>query len=340
MLCWDYNKEQKRILVEMRMIPFIHRKLGKPFYGWYIVGVAFLALFVSVGATIDALAVLLKPMTEGLDWTWTMMMGAITVASIATALTSPLVGRIIDRHGARVLMPLSAMVGGGLLIGLSSVTQIWQFYLLFGVGIGFVRSCFFFVAANTAVSNWFIRKRGRALAVSTMGTAISALVIIPLTQYVITTFGWRTAWVMLGIMTCILLALPAGLIVRRRPEDMGLLPDGDHDDYVEISKSPQTISDTNLRLTGAEVNWPAKQALRTRAFWFIMVSFILTALTIMGVWLHAAASFTDQGIYPAQAALAMGSVAATSFAAGCLLAALMMYFAKPPTPPPDSQIRI
>lgn len=123
-LCWDYNKEQKQILVEMRMIPFIHRKLGNPFYGWYIVGVAFLALFVSVGSTIDALAVLLKPMTEGLGWTRTMMMGAITVASIATALTSPLVGRIIDRHGARVLMPLSAMVGGGLLIGLSSVTQI------------------------------------------------------------------------------------------------------------------------------------------------------------------------------------------------------------------------
>jgi MFS family permease len=117
---------------------------------------------------------------------------------------------------------------------------------------------------------------------------------------------------MLGIMACLLLALPAGLIVRRRPEDVGLLPDGDHDDSVEISKVAQSILDTNLKLAGAEVNWSAKQALITRAFWFVMVSLILTALTIMGVWLHAAASFTDQGISPAQAALAMASVAITS----------------------------
>jgi MFS family permease len=122
--CWEYSKGQKLFLVEMQMIPFIHRKFGKPFYGWYIVGVAFLALFVSVGATIDALAVFLKPMTEGLGWTRTMLMGAITVASIATALTSPLVGRIIDHRGARLLMPVGAIAGSGLLVGLSSVTQI------------------------------------------------------------------------------------------------------------------------------------------------------------------------------------------------------------------------
>jgi sugar phosphate permease len=209
-------------------------------------------------------------------------------------------------------MPVSAIGGGGLLMGVSLVTQPWHFYLLFGIGIGIARPCFSFVAATTTVSNWFIRKRGRALALATMGAAISALVIIPLAQYVTSTLDWRTAWVMLGIMTWVVLALPAALVVRRRPEDMGLRPDGERAESGNEDSVFRSKAGGKDRGPKIEMDWPAKDATRTGAFWLILASLVLTSLPLLGVWLHASASFTDQGVSPARAALAMGCVALTS----------------------------
>jgi len=285
----------------------------KPFYGWYIVAVGFLSFFVGVGATIDALAVLVKPMSESLGWTMTSIMGAITVSSVVTALVSPFVGRVIDRSGARVLMTAGAIAGGGLLMVISWIDHTWQFYLLFGVGIGIARPCFSLVAPSTAVSNWFIAKRGRALALSTMGTSISAIIIIPFTQYVITTLNWRVAWAMLGLVAWVLLVFPAAVIIRRRPEDMGLLPDGISGQVEDNGSSAlEPEEGTNKGLPKTEVNWTAREAMRTNSFWFILASFVLTSLPLMGVWLSASASFTGQGVSPGRAALALACVGFTS----------------------------
>ncbi len=284
----------------------------KPFYGWYIVGIGFLSIFVGVGATIDALAVFVKPMSESLGWTRTSIMGAYTVGAVASALVSPIVGRFIDKYGARVLMPVSALIGGGLLIAVSRVNSVWQFYLFFGIGLGIARPCFSMVSAMTTVSNWFIVKRGRALAITTMGAGISALVVIPFTQYFVTNMSWRTAWVVLGLMTFTLLALPSAIIIRRRPEDMGLLPDGGSINRIIRKNVPGVDERKTEEPTEIEVNWTAREAMRTRAFWFLLVSQILTTFAFMGIWLNAIASFTDQGISPAHAALAVGSISITS----------------------------
>jgi sugar phosphate permease len=275
----------------------------KPFYGWTIVGVGFLSIFVGVGTTIDALAVFVKPMSESLGWSRTSIMGAYTVGAISSALASPFVGRIIDKYGARVLMPISAVIGGGLLMGLAGITQPWHFYLLFGVGLGVARPCFSMVSAMTTVSNWFIVRRGRALALTTMGAAVSALVIIPLTQYFVIYLSWRNAWIVLGGMTWVLLAIPSAIFIRRRPEDLGLLPDG------EIIKDRDLSESVDIPL---EINWTGAEAMRTPTFWFLQISQILIYFAVMGIWMHAIASFTDHGVTPAQAAIAMGSISLTS----------------------------
>jgi len=274
--------------------------------------VGFLSIFVGVGATIDAIAVFMKPMSENLGWTRTLIMGPVTVAFLATSLMSPVVGRIIDKYGARILMFISALAGGGLMVAISIVNHPWQFYLLFGIGIGITRACFSFMAPTTMVSNWFIVKRGRALAVATMGAAISALIVIPFTQYVITTLSWRAAWIMLGIMTWTLLALPAAVVIRRRPEDIGLMPDGAALDEGKGRPDREPGERKKSPSHEAEVNWLAREAVRVYAFWLILASMVLTSFPVTGVWLHASASFTDQGVTPAQAALAMGCVAVTS----------------------------
>ena len=165
------------------MIPSALKKIIiRPFYGWYIVAVGFLSFFVGIGATIDAIALLVKPMSESLGWTRTSMLGCVTVSSVITALVSPLVGRIIDRYGARVLMTVGAIAGGTLLFTTSRIDLTWQFYLLFGLGIGVARPCFSLVAPSAVVSNWFIVKRGRALALATTGTSLSAIVTLPLRE--------------------------------------------------------------------------------------------------------------------------------------------------------------
>ncbi len=297
----------------------VKRLIALPFYGWYIVLVGFFSIFVGVGATIDSLAVLVKPMSESLGWSRSLIMGAVTLGSICSSLVSPLVGRIIDRYGARILMPVSAAIGGLLLISLSLVQSPWQFYLLFGIGLGLARPCFSMVAATTTISNWFISKRGRALALTTMGAAVSALLVIPLTQWIVSNHNWRTAWVMLGVMAWVVLAIPAAVIVRRRPEDMGLLPDGHLAVDQKISPTREAPEENGARLSVFEENWPANQAIRTKAFWLILVSMVLTSFPVMGVWLHAISSFTDKGVSPAQAAFAMGCVAFTSIPSRLLL---------------------
>ena len=301
-----------------QMIPNgIKKIITRPFYGWYIVAVGFLSFFVGIGATIDALALLVKPMSESLGWTRTSIMGCVTVSSVVTALVSPFVGRIIDRYGARVLMTAGAIAGGGLLIAISRIDLPWQFYLLFGAGIGIARPCLSLVAPSALVSNWFIVKRGRALALATMGTSLSAVVLLPFTQHVITSMDWRAAWVMLGLVTWVLLIFPAAVIIRRRPEDMGLLPDGIPGRVEDNGPSGPEPSNGPAIGTGAipaktEVNWSAGDAIRTRLFWLVLLSMLFTAVTLMGVWMNTAANFTDQGISSGRAALALGSVGLTS----------------------------
>ena len=251
-------------------------------------------------------------MSESLGWTRTSVMGAYTVGAVASALVSPFVGRYIDRYGARILMSVSAVIAGGLLMAISTVTSHLQFYLIFGLGLGIARPCFSMVSAMTTVSNWFILKRGRALAVTTMGAAISALVLIPFTQYMVMSINWRAAWVMLGLMTWIFLALPSAIFIRRRPEDMGLLPDGGSVEESSQKKMPNSDIGKKEELSNKEVNWTTKEAMQTRPFWFVLVSQILTTFAVMGVWLHMMANFTDRGITPAQAAIAMGSISITS----------------------------
>jgi MFS family permease len=288
------------------------KRQRRPFYGWLIVGIGFLGWLVFAGVSADVPTVLLKPMSEGLGWTRTATIGVTALAAVVSAAVSPLFGRIVDRHGARTLMAASAVVGGALVAALSLVYEPWHFYLLFGIGLGLIRPGLASVTATTAVSNWFVKKRGRALAISSMGAGVSALGIIPLTQYVVTSFHWRAAWLMLAIMSWVLLALPAALIVRRRPEDMGLVPDGEATGNAESLVVPQSHSNPTSANPAGEVDWASGEALRTRAFWLVLASVSLTALPLMGLWLHAVSNFADRGIAPTAAALAVSSLAITS----------------------------
>ena len=195
------------------------------FYGWVIVAAAFLGSFSGGGMQAFTFGVFIKPMPESLNWSRVAITGALTISVYAGAAMAPLFGRLVDRCGPRPLMVVTAVVGGSATLLLSGVREIWQFYIIFalvGLGGGTVAGG---VVTEATVSKWFVRLRGRALAFGTMGLGASGVVLAPIIGAVIAFSGWRTAWLVVAAVFFGLL-LPFSFLTARRPEDMGLLPDG------------------------------------------------------------------------------------------------------------------
>jgi MFS family permease len=132
-------------------------------------------------------------MTSELGWTTVMMTGALTTRTIAAGLFGPLIGPLADtKYGARMLMTIGVIIAGGVPFATSYVQNIWQYYLIYGFigALGMVG--YGSLVTNTIIAKWFIRKRGRAMAISTLGISLSGLAFVPLTHFLISDFGWRS----------------------------------------------------------------------------------------------------------------------------------------------------
>jgi MFS family permease len=282
------------------------------FYGWFIVGVAFLCWFAADAFGWYTFGLFLGPMKGELGWTTVMMTGALTTRTIAAGLLGPLIGPLADtKYGARMLMSIGVIIAGGVPFAVSYVQNIWQYYFIYGVigALGMVG--YGSLVTNTILAKWFIRKRGRAMAISTLGISLSGLAFVPLTHFLISDFGWRNTLMVLGIIVWGLTVIPVAIFVRRRPEDMGLLPDGD--DPESISLKSQGLAETTNISSGERI-WTLRDALRTKALWLLLVGFNLAGLSISGVMIHLIPYLLDKGFSKDIAASAM-----TIFALCCAL---------------------
>jgi MFS family permease len=282
------------------------------FYGWFIVGVAFLCWFAADAFGWYTFGLFLGPMTSELGWTTVMMTGALTTRTIAAGLFGPLIGPLADtKYGARILMSIGVIIAGGVPFAISYVQNIWQYYLIYGVigALGMVG--YGSLVTNTIIAKWFIRKRGRAMAISTLGISLSGLAFVPLTHFLISDFGWRNTLMVLGIIVWGLTVIPVAIFVRRRPEDMGLLPDGDEPESIS-TKSEGLAETTNI--SSGERIWTLREALRTKTLWFLLVGFNLAGLSISGVMIHLIPYLLAKGFSKDVAASAM-----TIFALCCAL---------------------
>jgi MFS family permease len=285
---------------------------GRIFYGWFIVGVAFLCWFAADAFGYYTFGLFIGPITRELGWTTVMITGSLTLRTVIGGLLGPLIGPLVDReHGARVVMSIGVLVAGAATIAVSRVHSLWQIYLFFGVfgAIGMIG--FGGLVTNTVIAKWFIRKRGRAMGVAAMGVSISGLVFVPLAHHIISNYSWRTALVVLGIVIWILAFLPAVILVRRRPEDMGLMPDGDEPKSAEAEDVafPEAGS-----ISAGERIWTLGEALRTRALWLVLLSFTMGGLSMSGVIIHFIPYVESRGLSSDVAAGAM-----TTFAFCCAL---------------------
>src|SRR2546425_11496417 len=213
------------------------------FYGWFIVAVAFVTMGIGVNAR-TAFSLLALPISDEFGWARGLTDGAISFGFLISAFLGPVLGRLMDRRGPRAGMLLGvAMVGAGL--GLAPlVTTPWHLYLTLGVLVAGGTVCLGYTGHALFLANWFVRRRGLAIGIAFSGVGVGSIVILPWLQRLIAGAGGRTACIAMAALVLVTLA-PLNVLTRRRPEDMGLLPDGDltSDTTARGARNPSNIVD-------------------------------------------------------------------------------------------------
>ena len=196
------------------------------FYGWRIVVVAMLALGLSNGLVSYSYGLLVLPLGTEFGANRMLMMWGLTASSMATVLISPFAGSLMDRRSARVLFSVGAVC---LALGMSLIAvsrNVWEFILVFGLLMSVGATLLGPIGANTIVARWFAQRRGRALGITAIGTSLGGLLVPLLLQTLIDAYGWRIACLWMAAIALLLLLPPIWLVVRNRPADLGLQPDG------------------------------------------------------------------------------------------------------------------
>jgi MFS family permease len=267
---------------------------GKLFYGWFIVLAAFLAMFTTSAVTSNSQSVFLTPMTTDLGWSRADFTWGQTIGTFFMSGAGFVVGSYIDARGPRLFMLAGGLCLSASVIAMSQVDSLWQYLVLRGAGMTIGSIMIGNLVVNTTVSKWFVRKRAWAISFSTIGLSLAGFVAPRLTAALVEAYGWRTAWVVLGI-GLLFLVIPGALMMRRRPEDYGMLPDGDDPD------SP--VDTSMLQVTArTEVQWTRAEAVRTRAFWLLVVAFCLSSLGTGAFSLHTISYLQDSGYSASEAA--------------------------------------
>lgn len=258
------------------------------YYGWLIVATMAVVMFITVGTFFYGFATLVDPLSDEFGWSRAAISGAFSLRTEMGGAEAPIIGYLVDRLGSRLMLLVGiALVGTGFIL-MSQIQAIWQLYTtvaVIAVGMGATGGA----VAYTAIAHWFVKKRGRATAIVTLGGGSGGLMVLALSA-LIDAYGWRTALLTVGAVQ-IALCVPLALLVRERPEDMGLLPDGERPAVAEetspraldggagVAKPKATASIHQQGLTMGQV-------LRTRPFWILGISMALAGLGSQGLVVH------------------------------------------------------
>lgn len=279
------------------------------FHGWYIVAASLVIMTFGIGGGLYLFGVLLPPLLAEFGWTHAEVSGANSAAMIVMGLLGPAVGRGIDRYGPRTLMSASAVccgVGfaGQALVGreptlnrlATPLTQLYGCYALYGAGLAGIG----YVPVNTIVSRWFTRRRGLALGTVAIGTGLGGFLTVP-AGWLIDRLGWRPASAIIGIAIITIVLPLVVLVIRLRPEEMGLLPDGRLPD--------DTVPPVKWKGPGTAGHAPPVAVLASATFWALSVAFGVYTVTVTIVRVFGIALLQEKGFPPPDARFVMGGLA-------------------------------
>ncbi len=268
------------------------------YYPWVVIGIAFLTVGVAFGAR-NAFAVFLVAVVEEFRWSRGLASGALMLGSVLWTLSAPMIGMLLDRRGPRIVL-----TGGAIIMAIGFVVSgladsIVEFYIGMGVFMGIGFAALPMTSQSTFLSNWFIRKRGMAIGTAASGIGFGILLVVPWTQWLISTYGWRAAYFILAGLLAFLVAPLNYFFQRQRPDEMNLKPD--------FGSAPARKSASSLK-AGSATGPSLKEALRTGSFWAFAIGVFAGAIPLHMVLIHQVAAVSDAGFSKESAALGLGLI--------------------------------
>lgn len=251
------------------------------FYGWWIVMACSLIAFLS-GASRFSFTMFFPTLIDDLGWTRATLGFGLTLHMWTYAFFVIAAGYFVDKYGARLIMSIGGLI---IIIGLvltSTLTCVWQFYLYYGVLLAIGVSMTFAVPILGTVRKWFIKKAGLALAFTNVGGGLGGVLMAVLIPEMIAALGWRRSWLYLGLGLGALIILLAAVIIRKSPESIGLLPDGESDPADTTIENPADRSEP----AGPEEIWTVGDALKTRSFWCFLAGGSISTIPAIGITGH------------------------------------------------------
>ena len=285
----------------------IGERLGqRVYYGWVVVAALALTETVSWGILYYAFSVFLVPMRRELGWSDATLTGAYSLALLVSGLAAPFVGRWIDRRGPRALMTAGSALGVLLVLAWSLVGGGAAYYAVWA-GIGLAMAATLYDPAFAAITAWFERDRAKAFLAVTVAAGFASTIFLPVSGWLVAALGWRPALIALALVLAVLTIPPHAVLLRRRPEDLGLPPDG----RTPTESVPAAAAH---RPTGVQLG----AAVRDPAFWWLALAFSLETLSTTAVAVHLIPYLTDRGDGAPFAAAATGLIGAFQVAARIL----------------------
>lgn len=267
------------------------------FYGWRIVGACFVIASIAWSLGLFGASVYLHAVSETRGWPIGLISTAITCFYLVSAFSAPFVGTVINRFGPRAVVRGGAICLACSVASIGEVTAIWQIYLSFLL-LGFGWASLSSTALSTIVAPWFNKHQGRAISMALMGASIGGIAGVPLLLLAIAQLGLVNA-TLAATAVCLTILLPLSFVLRLRPQDMGLLPDG--------------VASVDPAESAAERSWTRVEAARTIAFRSVMLAFGIGFLVQVGFLTHHVAYLVP----------ALGSGGASAVVAGTAVAAFV-----------------
>jgi MFS family permease len=276
-----------------------------PFYfGWIIIAVAFITMSLGVTAR-TAFSLMFPPIVDEFGWDRGLAAGAFSFGFLVSAGISPVIGRLMDARGPRFVIEMGVLICSGGLLSATLIATPLQLYASLGLLVGIGANCMTYSVHSQFLPNWFVRRRALAIGIAFSGVGVGSMLLLPWLQAIILQQGWRSACWTLGIVILVVL-MPINLIVAKRPEDLGLLPDGERRDATGAAPGRKS----NVVDAGwVAINWTVARAVRTRRFWWLVLSYFCGGYAWYAVQIHQTKYLMEIGFAPMEAAYSLGLVA-------------------------------
>jgi sugar phosphate permease len=268
---------------------------GRLFYGWWVVAASVVCLAVTGGVQQWSFGAFVPELEAEFGWSRAEVAGAPSIAMLSLAVASPIVGIWVDRWSIRTSVLFGVTMLALCFAALSQVQEIWQFYALY-FGSSFFRVWTSYIPFNTLMSRWFVRNRGKAIGLSTAGYGFGGFIFAPLITWLVEVLGWRSAYAVSGLIVVAAVAPLALLMLKDRPSDMGLQPDGDTVEYRRVQAAGAPVAES----------WTLREAFRLRTFWVLNVAIMLLRMSHVSYGVHGQPLFESRGFSAGAAAALLG----------------------------------